>query len=121
MRRLPIFLLLAALGTVAACGGREAVEVTLAQLVAQQDAYAGRTVVAVGTLRSHPDPAHYWIEDDRYNRVEVAYGDDLAPYLGRRLAVRGLFRYDSDEGRRIDVEYLAPSPRPGGQQGETSP
>ncbi|HKK23731.1 MAG TPA: hypothetical protein VJ947_08600 [Pseudohaliea sp.] len=118
MRRSLFILLLIA---VAACSGRQAVEVPLARLVAQQDAYNGRTVVAVGTLRSHPDPAHYWIEDDRYNRVEVAYGDNLAPYLGQRLAVRGLFRYSPDEGRRIDVEYLAPSPSAGGRQRETSP
>jgi hypothetical protein len=107
MQRLLLVLVLAAL---AACNGREAVEVSLDQLVAQQAAYDGRTVVAVGTLHSHPDPAHYWIEDGSYNRVELAWADDLAPYLGQRLAVRGLFRYDPDEGRRIDVEYLAPSP-----------
>ena len=107
MQRLLLALILAAL---AACSNREAVEVPLDQLVAQQAAWDGRTVVAVGTLRSHPDPEHYWIEDDRYNRVELAWTDDLAPYLGRRLAVRGLFHYDPDEGRRIDVEYLAPSP-----------
>ena len=103
-------LLALTLVTLAACNGREAVEVTLDQLVAQQAAWDGRTVVAVGTLRSHPDPEHYWIEDDGYNRVELAWSDDLTRYLGRRLAVRGLFRYDPDEGRRIDVEYLAPSP-----------
>jgi len=118
MRRLLLVLILAVL---TACSGREAVEVPLDQLVAQQDAYDGRTVVAVGTLRSHPEPEHFWIEDDRYNRVEVAYGDNLAPYLGQRLAVRGLFRYSPDEGRRIDVEYLAPSPSAGGRQRETSP
>jgi len=107
MHRLLLVLTLVAL---TACSGREAVEVTLDQLVAQQAAYDGRTVVAVGTLHSHPDPEHYWIEDDGYNRVELAWGDDLAPYLGRRLAVRGLFQYDPTEGRRIDVEYLALSP-----------
>jgi hypothetical protein len=107
MLRLLLALTLAAL---AACNDREPVEVALDQLVAQQAAWDGRTVVAVGTLRSHPDPEHYWIEDDRYHRVELAWADDLAPYLGRRLAVRGLFRYDPEEGRRIDVEYLALSP-----------
>lgn len=110
MQRLLPFLILAALAVLPACDGREAIEVPLAQLVAQQAAYDGRTVVVVGMLRSHPEPEHYWIEDDGYNRVELAWGDDLAPYLGRRLAVRGLFRYEPDEGRRIDVEYLAPSP-----------
>ena len=103
--------LLAALIGLAGCDYSDAPQAAPLRMLAEQPAdYDGELVTTAGTVRHFQDPLHYWIEDDGYNRVELAWGDDLAPYLGQRLAVRGLFRYDPTEGRRIDVEYLAPSP-----------
>jgi hypothetical protein len=104
------FALALAFFLIAGCDDHEPAELTLAQLVAQQTTYSGRSVVVAGTLRSHPEPLHYWIEDDNDNRVELDYADDLAPMLGKRIAVRGRFLYDPESGRSIAVEYLSPSP-----------
>lgn len=92
----------------AACEGREATEVTLAQLVAQQTHYADRLVLVEGRLRSHPDPLHYWIEDNDHHRVELSSPGGLTGLEGKRLAVRGRFRYDDGRGRSIDVDSLRP-------------
>lgn len=92
--------------SLAACSDRGATEVTLTQLVAQQDDYIGRRVVVEGTLRSHPDPLHYWIEDDAYNRVALDHADGLGGREGDQLSVQGVFLYHKDRGRRIDVTSL---------------
>jgi len=89
-----------------ACTGDSIANVTLAQLAAQQDDYAGRQVIVGGTLRSHPDPLHYWIEDDEYHRVELTYPGDLKRHEGEYLTVRGLFSYHADRGRSIRVIAL---------------
>jgi hypothetical protein len=107
---LPALIVLLCLLAVAGCDRREPAELTLAQLVAQQESYNGRSVVASGILRSHPQPLHYWIEDEAGNRVELLYHDSLEPLLGEHMAVRGRFLYAPDRGRRIEVEYLTPTP-----------
>ncbi|MFN2288486.1 MAG: hypothetical protein ABR578_09165 [Chromatocurvus sp.] len=89
-----------------ACTDRGTTEVTLSQLVAQQGNYAGRRVVVEGTLRSHPAPLHYWIEDDAYHRVELDHADDLGGREGAQVIVQGVFLYQKDRGRRIDVTSL---------------
>ncbi len=86
-----------------ACTDHGVADVTLAQLAAQQEDYAGRHVVTTGTLRSHPDPLHYWIEDENYHRVEIDYAGDLAGRDGEQLTVRGVFRYEKDTGRSLKV------------------
>lgn len=89
-----------------ACTDPGVADVTLAQLAAQQDDYAGRRVVTTGTLRSHPDPLHYWIEDDAYHRVELDHAGNIAGREGDQLTVLGVFRYDKDAGRRIEVTTI---------------
>lgn len=98
------------LGALAGCGGGAPTEVTLAQLVAQQAAYDGRSVVAAGTLRTHPDPRHYWIEDSAHHRVALTGTQGLAERVGERVAVRGRFHYGAARGRRIAVDALTASP-----------
>ncbi|WP_131917534.1 hypothetical protein [Chromatocurvus halotolerans] len=98
--------IIVALLSLIACTGDNAADVTLAQLAAQQDDYAGRQVVVSGTLRSHPDPLHYWIEDDAYHRVELDFPGDLTGREGEPLTVRGRFRYQPDRGRSIKVVSL---------------
>ena len=85
-------------------------EVTLAQLAGQQQAYDGRAVATQGILRTHASPRHHWIEDDALNRVELIHADDLGSRVGKRLAVRGKFRYAADQGRRIEVRHLELAP-----------
>lgn len=89
-----------------ACTGHGVADVTLAQLVAQQADYVGRQVLVSGTLRSHPDPEHYWIEDDKYHRVALDDVDGLHGRDGEELIVRGLFLYDDVRGRFIVVDSL---------------
>lgn len=91
---------------VTSCADPHVADVTLAQLVAQQGDYAGRLVMVTGTLRSHPDPLHYWIEDSAHHRVELNQPGDLSGREGERLTVTGLFRYRQDKGRRIEVASL---------------
>lgn len=98
--------IIAALLSLLACTGDSAADVTLAQLAAQQNDYAGRQVVVSGTLRSHPEPLHYWIEDDAYHRVELDSPVDLKGREGEQLTVRGRFRYQPDQGRAITVVSL---------------
>lgn len=95
-----------ALLSLLACTGDSAADVTLAQLAAQQDGYTGRQVIVSGTLRSHPEPLHYWIEDDAYHRVELDSPVDLEGREGEHLTVRGLFHYQPDQGRSIKVVSL---------------
>lgn len=98
--------IIVALLSLIACTGDNTADVTLTQLAAQQDDYAGRQVVVSGTLRSHPDPLHYWIEDDAYHRVELDFPGDLTGREGEHLTVRGRFRYQPDRGRSIKVVSL---------------
>ena len=67
-------------------------------------------VATQGILRTHASPRHYWIEDDALNRVELIHADDLGSRVGKRLAVRGKFRYAADQGRRIEVRHLELAP-----------
>jgi hypothetical protein len=82
------------------------VATTLSALKAAQDDYDGRAVIVSGTLRTFDDPEHYWIENTALDRVALEGATDLAGRVGRTVEVRGTFRYDRDEGRRIRVRSL---------------
>jgi hypothetical protein len=81
-------------------------EVTLAELVAEQEAWDGREVVTTGTVRTFDDPPHGWVEDEAGNRVELVPGDVFVEVVGREVVVEGRFTFREGEGRRIDVERL---------------
>jgi hypothetical protein len=109
----PAMLLLAAVlaATVAACPPRDAepVAVPLSQLVADQDAFDGRLVRTVGVVRSHDEPLHYWVEDDRPNRVELVPHEQVADLVGQEVEVTGRFTFSADRGRVIEVETIEPT------------
>lgn len=100
------FLLLLALLTLSACGSDEATDVTLAELVANPTAYDGRTVTVRGRVHSFDDPRHYWLEDDRINRVGLLPSKRIAPHLQRHVQVTGRFSFSRDRGRRITVDHV---------------
>ncbi len=80
--------------------------VTLADLVAQQEAYAGQQVETSGEVRAFHDPGgtYYVLEDANANRVQVRPADDVARYVGRQLTVVGRFDVLPDAGRVMVIE-----------------
>lgn len=82
----------------------------LAELVRFAERYDGQRVSTSGTVASHPDPEHYWIEDDALNRVEIRPADAIRGMVGDEVRVRGVFRYARDTGRIIRADEVAPIP-----------
>jgi hypothetical protein len=94
----------------AACTPAPPTEVSLEVLDRLADDFDGRRISVRGTLRTHESPRHYWIEDEAYHRLALAYDGDLAVFVGRELAAIGVFHYDRSTGRRLRVETLQPLP-----------
>ncbi len=88
------------------CGASAPVQTTLSALSEVQKDFDGRHVIVRGTLRTFDMPRHYWIENDTLDRVALVGTINLAPLVSQTVSVRGMFRYDSDAGRRIEVEEL---------------
>lgn len=122
-RRAPLWLGFAvAIGalTLAGCAGGDdsPVDVSLATLARQEDAYKGRLVRTQGVVRTFEQPRHYWIEDDYPNRVALEPEELVAPWLGQEVRVVGRFDFDERKGRVIEIEEIAPSPSaPGADRG----
>lgn len=97
-------------GLLVDCRSRSAATVSLAQLAAKQDAYAGRLVDTIGTVRSFLDASsrYYVIEDAHQNRVELLPGRLVSRYVGRRVEVTGKFEFDERSGRFIAIEEIVP-------------
>jgi hypothetical protein len=93
----------------AGCGASVPVKTTLAALSEAQKDFDGRQVIVSGTLRTFDTPRHYWIENEALDRVALLEGTiNLAPLVSQTVTVRGMFRYDSEAGRRIEVdEFVA--------------
>lgn len=89
---------------VAGCADSAPVTTSLSALSQAQTDFNGRRVTIHGTLRTFETPRHYWIENDTFDRVALEGVEDLAPWIGQRIEVRGTFFYDSETGRRIEVE-----------------
>jgi hypothetical protein len=89
-----------------ACGGSEPVATTLPALAAEPATWDGRAVIVTGTVRTFPEPRHYWIETSDRDRVELDGGRDLEALVGWTVEVEGTFRYDRSAGRRIRVRRL---------------
>ena len=98
--------LLAAASLLGGCGG-EATPVSLQVLAAHQDDFDGREVRTCGTLRSHPSPRHYWIEDAALHRVELVPAELVEDYGEQEIEVSGRFSFAAGQGRRIQVTTLA--------------
>lgn len=104
------WLLAAAVLAVPGCGGDPAAEaVSLEDLARFPHGYEGRRVAAEGTVRTHPSPEHYWIEDDALNRVEIHPGSAVSSRVGERVRVVGRFHYSRDTGRSIEAESVEPA------------
>jgi hypothetical protein len=84
------------------------VEVSLAELVAEQREFDGRDVETQGVVRTFDEPRHYWIEDDHPNRVELLPDEVAEPYVGQEVRVTGRFSYADDRGRVIEVDEITP-------------
>ncbi len=102
-------------GLLVDCRSRPTASVSLAQLVANQDAYVGRLVDTTGMVRSFIDATgrYYVIEDSHQNRVELLPASRADPYEGGRIEVTGKFGFDERTGRFIVIEGILPL-RPGG-------
>jgi hypothetical protein len=90
------------------CGASVPVKTTLSALSEVQKDFDGRQVIVSGTLRTFDTPRHYWIENDALDRVALEVTINLAPMVSQMVKVRGMFRYDTEAGRRIEVaEFVA--------------
>jgi len=100
----PAALALAAALLAAGCADPEprVTEATVEDLARFPDTYQGRRVAASGTVRMHPSPEHYWIEDDALHRVEVLPPEAVSSRVGEQVRVEGRFRYAPDRGRAIE-------------------
>ncbi|GEM_PF-380019 len=110
-RRRAVRALLAASVLMAACSSPDgATSVPLAELVRFAERYDGQRVSTAGKVNTHPDPEHYWIEDDDLNRVEIRRMDRIADRVGETVRVQGEFRYSRQTGRIIEANELTPIP-----------
>ena len=83
---------------------------TLSSLSAAQKDFNGRRVIVSGTLRTFDAPRHYWIENEALDRVALEGAIDLAPLVGQTVKVQGMFHYNMESGRLIEVEELLTLP-----------
>lgn len=90
------------------------VDVELSRLAAEQEVYDGDTVVAEGNVRAirdQPDTELYYVlEDADNNRVRLLPQELAAEHEGGRVRVRGVFEFDSGQGRLLQVENVATLP-----------
>lgn len=80
----------------------------IASVVALQQDYDGQLVRVEGKVRKFDDPLHYWVEDNELNRIRLTPDEAAADHVDQPVQVTGHFRYDSEEGRRMEVEELRP-------------
>lgn len=97
-----------ALVVLVSCGSGESapVELRLAELVRFADRYHGEVVATTGVVHTFDQPEHFWIQDDRMNRVLVEPQSAIAGLVGRRVRVVGRFEHDAETGRRIEAETV---------------
>lgn len=112
--RFPAWLLPVSLGVViglAGCDYSDAPQAAPLQMLAEQPAdYEGERVTTAGTVRHFQDPLHYWIEDDDLNRVALKPVEKVEPHLGKRVRVTGVFHYQENAGREIELEAIQEEP-----------
>ena len=84
--------------------------VSLAALVAAQQDFDGRQVIVNGTLHTFDEPRHYWIENDKPDRVALMGAGDLSGRVGEDVEVHGRFHYDRYKGRRVQVSKIERKP-----------
>lgn len=92
------------------CGDPAPTQTNLSALATSQVAFNGRHVIVSGTLRTFDAPRHYWIENEDLDRVALEGADNLEPLVGQTVEVSGIFVYDRNAGRRIEVIQLRTLP-----------
>lgn len=91
----------------AGCGGEPTpTRLELADLARFTEQYNGERVSTTGHVRSHPDPEHYWLEDEDLNRVAVHPDRAVKALVGARVRVVGRFRYSQEQGRAIEADEV---------------
>lgn len=102
------YFVIALLATIAlvSCGKKQNIndnptQVSLAMLASDPDFLSGRQVLTQGTVRYFKEPLHYWIEDEKLNRVEILPQQLIAPYLGQNVVIRGKFLISENGSRQI--------------------
>lgn len=91
----------------AGCGGEPTpTQLELVDLARFAEQYDGERVSTTGHVRSHPDPEHYWLEDNDLNRVAVHPDSAVSSLVGQRVRVVGRFRFSRDKGRAIDADEV---------------
>jgi len=92
------------------CGDPAPTQTNLSALKASQLDFNGQHIVVSGTLRTFDTPRHYWIENEALDRIALEGAGELAPLVGQTIEVSGIFIYDRDKGRRIEIKQLRASP-----------
>lgn len=89
----------------AGCSGPED-KVPLDFLVLHSGSYNDRTLIVEGQVRGLEEPEHYWLEDDRYNRVGLSPDHRVKDYLDQSVRVTGRFQASGEKGRQILVREI---------------
>ena len=91
----------------AGCGGEPTpTQLELVDLARFSEQYDGERVSTTGHVRSHPDPEHYWLEDDNLNRVAVHPDSAVKSLVGERVRIVGRFRFSREKGRAIAADNV---------------
>lgn len=92
------------------CGDQPPNAVSLATLVAEADGFDGRLVLTTGVVREFDETEalepHFVIEDAAQNRVQLMPNAAAQPYVDAEVAVVGVFTFDEETGRRIEVDGI---------------
>jgi len=100
--------LAACLSVLVGCQGEPTpTRLELADLARFSEQYDGERVSTAGNVRTHPDPEHYWLEDEDLNRVAVHPDSAVNSLVGERVRIVGRFRFSREKGRSIDAEEVA--------------
>jgi hypothetical protein len=96
-----------ALTLLAGCGGSGAI--SLAKLATNQDAYFGKQVATSGLVEEQGSGnSHYFVLADRQQDLVALEPERLVRrYRGEQVSVRGLFRFEPQVGRLIQVKQIS--------------
>lgn len=110
----PALLTLAVALSLAGCSRGGPAEVPLTLLVAEQETYHGRTVRTNGTVAAIRDydagDPYFVLEDVAQNRVRLVPDETAAAHEGETVAVTGVFRFQPESGRELQVDDITGFP-----------
>lgn len=94
---------LASLALLGCSKNEQALNVSLSTLVENPAKFNNSQVTTSGTVHYFETPMHYWIEDDKLNRVEILPYSEIRLFLGESVVVTGEFRFSTTTGRSITL------------------